>query len=92
MSVDAQGVALGAKGLVLLGSLDRLVGFLSLYSSSASLAELIDSLKIEVAKSKLGHREVVLTVAAETTGRMDRIAEIARLAGGHTFTGTSRHF
>lgn len=92
MTVDAQGVALGAKGLVLLGSLDRLVTFLSLYSSSASLSELIDSLEIEVARSKLGHREVVLTVAADTTGRMDRIAEIARLAGGHTFTGTSRHF
>ena len=37
ISLDAKGIALGGKGLVLLSSLDRLVGFLALYSSSAPL-------------------------------------------------------
>jgi hypothetical protein len=92
ISLDSKGVALGAKGLVLLPSIDRLVGFLSLYSASAPLADVLATLAIDVVKSKLGHREVVLAFAAEGSDRMDRVAELARLAGGYTFTGTSRHF
>lgn len=92
ISLDAKGIALGAKGLVLLSSLDRLVGFLSLYTRHASLADLIPSLTIEVVRSKLGTREVVMTFSADSSERMDRMAELARLAGGHIFTGTKRHF
>ncbi len=50
------------------------------------------SLEIEVVRSKLGTRELVLSFAAESSDRMDRMAETARLVGGFTFTGTSRHF
>ncbi len=92
LGLDARGVALGAKGVVLLPSIDRLVAFLALYTRQGSLAEILRSLSIEVVRSKLGAREVTLTFAAETSDRMDRISEIARLAGGYTFTGTSRHF
>src|SRR5689334_18436781 len=92
LGLDAKGVALGAKGLVLLPSIDRLVAFLALYTRQGSLADILRSLSVEVVKSKLGAREVTLTFAAESSDRMDRIAEIARLAGGYTFTGTSRHF
>jgi hypothetical protein len=92
IALDAKGVALGAKGLVLLPSLDRLVGFLALYSRSASLADLLGSLSIELVRSKLGSREVVMSFAADTSERMDRMAEIARLSGGYLFTGTKRHF
>ncbi|MCC6528019.1 MAG: hypothetical protein IT373_35560 [Polyangiaceae bacterium] len=92
LGLDARGVALGAKGLVLLPSVDRLVAFLALYTSSASLGDLLGSLRISVVKSKLGHREVVLAFAADSTDRMDRVSEIARLAGGYVLTGTSRHF
>ncbi|MDC3959420.1 hypothetical protein [Polyangium jinanense] len=92
LGLDARGVALGAKGVVLLPSIDRLVAFLALYTRQGSLADILRSLAIEVVRSKLGAREVTLTFAAETSDRMDRIAEIARLAGGYTFTGTSRHF
>ena len=45
-----------------------------------------------VVKSKLGTREITLEVSAESSDRMDRLAETARLVGGFTFTGTSRHF
>src|SRR6185437_1473019 len=92
LGLDAKGVALGAKGLVLLPSIDRLVAFLALYTRQGSLAEILRSLTVEVVRSKLGAREVTLTFAAESSDRMDRIAEVARLAGGYAFTGTSRHF
>lgn len=92
LGLDARGVALGSKGVVLLPSIDRLVAFLALYTRQGSLADILRSLTIEVVRSKLGAREVTLMFAAETSDRMDRIAEIARLAGGYTFTGTSRHF
>lgn len=99
ISLDAKGIAIGAKGLVLLSSIDRLVGFLSLYTSTASLTDLLGSgasgastFSIDVVRSKLGNREVVMSFAAEASDRLDRVAELARLSGGYTFTGTSRHF
>src|SRR4029079_7490336 len=73
-------------------SIDRLVAFLALYTRQNSLADFLRTLVVEVVKSKLGAREVTLTFAAESSDRLDRIAEVARLAGGYTFTGTSRHF
>src|ERR1700751_2663572 len=91
LGLDAKGVALGAKGLVLLPSIDRLVAFLALYTRQGSLAAILRSLSVEVVKSKPGAREVTLPFAAESSDRLDRIAEVARLAGGYTFTGTSRH-
>jgi hypothetical protein len=92
LGLDAKGVALGAKGLVLLPSVDRLVAFLALYTRGGSLEDILRSLVVEVVRSQLGAREVTLTFGAESSDRMDRVAEIARLAGGYTFTGTSRHF
>src|SRR5262249_45910077 len=92
LGLDAKGVALGAKGLVLLPSIDRLVAFLALYTRQGSLTDILRSLVVGIVKSKLGAREVTLTVGAESSDRMDRISEVARLAGGYTFTGTSRHF
>ena len=92
LGLDAKGVALGSKGLALLPSMDRLVAFFALYTRQGSLADILRSLVVEVVKSKLGAREVTLTFSAESSDRMDRVAEIVRLAGGYTFTGTSRHF
>jgi hypothetical protein len=92
IGIDTKGVALGSKGLVLLPSLDRLVTFLSLYTSQRSLEDLLRSLTVELVRSKLGAREIVLTFAVDSSARLDAVADIARLAGGFTFTGTSRHF
>src|SRR6201996_55501 len=92
LGLDAKGVALGAKGLVLLPSIDRLVAFLALYTRQGSLADILRSLSVEVVKSKLGAREVTLTFTAESSDRLARAAEVARLAGGYAFTGPSRHF
>jgi hypothetical protein len=92
LGLDAKGVAIGAKGLVLLPSIDRLVGLLSVYTRERSLEDLMPSLAMNVVKSKLGTREITLEIAADSSDRMDRLAETARLVGGFTFTGTARHF
>jgi hypothetical protein len=92
LGLDAKGVALGSKGLVLLQSIDRLVALLSVYTRERSLEDIIPSLGILVVRSKLGTREVAFEFAAESSERMDRVADTARLVGGFAFTGTSRHF
>ena len=92
LGLDSKGVALGGKGLILLPSIDRLVALLGVYTREHSLEDLMPSLEIQLVRSKLGTREIVLSFAAESSDRMDRMAETARLVGGFTFTGTSRHF
>jgi hypothetical protein len=92
LGLDGKGVALGAKGLVLLSSIDRLVALLAAYTRERSLEDLVPSLTIRAVRSRLGVREIAFEVASESSDRMDRLAETARLVGGFTFTGTSRHF
>ncbi|MBI5536517.1 MAG: hypothetical protein HY898_27595 [Deltaproteobacteria bacterium] len=92
LGIDGKGVVLGARGLVLLASVERLVAFLSLYTSERSLGDIIASLKIEVVRSKMGTREVLLSMSATNSEFMDHVAEVARLALGHSFTGSARHF
>jgi hypothetical protein len=92
LGLEAKGVALGAKGLVLVPSIDRLVALLSVYTRDHSLEDLMPSLALRLVRSRLGTREITIEFAAESSDRMDRIAETARLVGGFTFTGTSRHF
>ena len=92
LGLDAHGVALGSKGLVLLPSIDRLVAFLAAYTEQRSLEDVLSSLHIAVVQSSLKHREFLLEIAAESSSRMDAFAETARLVGGTIFTGTSRHF
>jgi hypothetical protein len=92
LSLDGKGVALGTKGLVLLPSIDRLVAWLAVYTRERSLEDVLPSLDIHTVKSKLGTREIAMSIAAESSDRMDRVAETTRLVGGFCFTGTSRHF
>jgi hypothetical protein len=92
LGLDSKGVALGTKGVLLLPSIDRLVALLAVHTQEHSLEDLMASLEIQLVKSKLGTREILFAFAAESSDRMDRIAEGARLVGGFTFTGTNRHF
>ena len=92
LGLDAKGIALGAKGLVLLPSIDRLVAFLAVYTRERSLEDIVPSVAMHVVRSRLGTREITLEVAAESSDRMDRLAETARLVGAFTFSGTTRHF
>jgi hypothetical protein len=92
LGLDAKGVALGTKGLVLLPSVDRLVTLLAACARERTVEDMMPGLAMHVARSKLGTREISLEFAADSSDRMDRVAEMARLVGGFTFTGTSRHF
>ncbi|MEM1415072.1 MAG: hypothetical protein AAGH15_09240 [Myxococcota bacterium] len=89
---DARGVVLGQRGVVLFPSLDRLVAFFRAYGDEGSIDELLPSLVIRRVVTPLKTRELMLGVQAESSYRMDRIAGVAKLAGGLVFTGTSRHF
>lgn len=92
VSPDARGVVLGQKGAVLFPSLDRLVAFLRAYGEEGSLDELLPTLSLRRVITPLKTREILLLCGAESSYRMDRVASIAKLAGGLVFTGTSRHF
>ncbi len=92
LGLDSKGVALGQRGLILLPSIDRLVALLGVYTRERSLEDLTPSLEIHSVRSKLGARELTVQFAAESSDRMDRMAETARLVGGFAFTGSSRHF
>jgi len=92
VGLDPRGICLGAKGLVLLPSIDRAVAFLAIYTREVSLTHVLDESSIQLVRSKLGAREVALVFQTPTSDVLDRLAEIARLTDGFTFTGTSRHF
>jgi hypothetical protein len=92
IGLDAKGIALGKRGLLLFSGVDRLVSFLAVHAQEQSLAALLPGLELEVVRSKLGTREIVLGFDADSSERLDRVAETARLVGGFTFTGTMRHF
>lgn len=92
VSPDARGVVLGQKGAVLFPSLDRLVAFLRAYGEEGSLDELLPTMSIRRVVTPLRTREILLLCGAESSYRMDRVASVAKLAGGLVFTGTARHF
>jgi hypothetical protein len=91
LRLDADGVALGARVLVLLPSLDRLVAFLTLHATERSLSDL-PALTVQLCETKLKTREIVIGFGVTTTDGIDRVAGVARLAGGTIFTGTQRIF
>lgn len=100
LALDPSGVALGARGLVLLPTVERLVAFLSMYTRDRSFADLLGErdtgaeggLEVTVVRSPLKTREIVLSFPAASTTLLDVVADVARLAGGVTFTGSGRYY
>ncbi len=96
LSLDASGVALGARGLVLLPTIERLVSFLAVYTREHSLADPVagahERLELSIVRSALGAREIVLTLPATSTTLLDAVADVARLTGGLVFTGARRYW
>lgn len=103
LALDPSGVALGSRGLVLLPTIERLVAFLSIFTRDRSFGDLLGereagcpesegALEVMVVRSPLKTREVVVSFPASSTTLLDVIADVARLAGGLTFTGTSRYY
>lgn len=89
---DPRGILLGRYCLMTFPTLEGAVSWLRLYSSEASLDELMANLTITKARTQLGSREIVIQIPAISSYASDRAARLARLVGGAIYTGTSKHF
>lgn len=89
---DPRGVVLGRFCLVVFPSLEGVVSWLRVYSHEASLDELVSGLEVLRVRTPLMSREMALKLPAVSSYAADRIARIARLVGGTTYTGTAKHF
>jgi hypothetical protein len=89
---DPRGVLLGPRGLLVFASLDRVVAFLRAVSEDGTLDEIVPELDLRWLSTPLKTKELMLSFAADSSYRMDRVASLARLSGGSLFTGASRHF
>ena len=92
LTADPRGVALGRSCLVLLPSLDRVVGLLRGMSREMSIDDLRPGLTIEQVATPLKSRELVVILPVRNSHAADQVAAVAGLNGGITFTGTARHF
>ena len=89
---DPRGILLGRLCLMTFPTLEGAVSWLRLYSSEASLDELMAALQIAKVKTALGSREIVIQIPAVSSYAADRAARLARLVGGAIYTGTAKHF
>jgi hypothetical protein len=89
---DARGIVLGKLGVLSFPSLDGVVSWLRLYGDEDSLDDLLPGTHILRARTQLGSRAFLLMIPTASSYILDRAARCARLAGGATYTGTSRHF
>jgi len=89
---DPRGILLGRYCLMTFATLEGAVSWFRLYSSEASLDELLANLTITKARTALGSREIVVQIPAVSSYAADRSARLARLVGGAIYTGTSKHY
>lgn len=92
VGTDARGVVLGKLGILLFASIEGVVRWFRLYADEDSLDDLLPNTKILRVISPLKSRACLLVLPATSSYVLDRAARCARLAGGATYTGTSRHF
>jgi len=89
---DPRGILLGRYAVMTFATLEGAVSWFRLYSSEASLDELLANLTIMKCKTALGGREIVVQIPAVTSYATDRAARLCRLVGGAIYTGTAKHF
>ena len=89
---DSRGVVVGKLGVLAFPTIDGVVRWLRLYADEDSLDDLLPSTRIVRALTPMKSRACLLTIPAATSYVLDRAARCARLAGGATHTGTSKHF
>jgi hypothetical protein len=92
VSTDARGNAVGKLGVLAFPAVDGAVRWLRLYADEDSLDDLLPSMKIVRGLTPMKSRAVLLVIPAASSYVLDRAARLARLAGGQTFTGSSRHY
>jgi hypothetical protein len=89
---DPRGILLGRFLVMTFATLEGAVSWFRLYSSEASLDELLPNLTIQKCRTALGGREIVTQIPAVSSYAADRAARLARLVGGAIYTGTAKHF
>jgi hypothetical protein len=89
---DPRGILLGRYIVMTFATLEGAVSWFRLYSSEASLDELLANLTITKSKTALGGREIVVQIPAVSSYAADRAARLCRLVGGGVYTGTAKHF
>jgi hypothetical protein len=89
---DPRGILLGRFVAMTFATLEGAVSWFRLYSSEASLDELLANLTIIKARTALGGREIVVLIPAVSSYAADRAARLCRLVGGGVYTGTAKHF
>jgi len=89
---DPRGILLGRFCVMTFATLEGAVSWFRLYSSEASLDELLANLTIQKCRTALGGREIVIQIPAVSSYAADRAARLARLVGGAIYTGTAKHF
>jgi hypothetical protein len=89
---DPRGILLGRFCLMTFPTLEGAVSWFRLYSSEASLDELLAALTITKARTALGSREICVQIPAVSSYAADRAARLCRLVGGAIYTGTSKHY
>jgi hypothetical protein len=89
---DGRGILLGKLGALSFPSIDRLVTFFRLFCLESSIDDLSPRLRIEEVQSQLQVREYCVFLQAGSSHLLDRVARLCRVAGGHVFTGSTKHF
>jgi hypothetical protein len=89
---DPRGVLLGRYCLLTFPTLEGVVSWFRLYSSEASLDELLAGMEITRVRTPLQSREMVVRIPAVSSYACDRAARLTRLVGGAVYTGTTKHF
>jgi hypothetical protein len=89
---DPRGVVLGRYGMLLFPTLEGVVSWFRIYSAESSLDELLPGMAIYRVRTPLQSREMLVRIPATSSYALDRASRCAKLVGGSTFTGTSKHF
>src|SRR5512146_568877 len=83
---DPRGILLGRYCLMTFPTLEGAVSWLRLYSSEASLDELMANLTITKTRTALGGREIVIQIPAVSSYAVDRAARLEGPATAEIYT------
>ncbi len=92
LAANAQGVVAGRELALRFATMDRLVWFLRLLSGATDLDASWNEMRLWLARSPLGIREMLVIMPIPSTEAADTVAQAARTAGGQCTTGAGRHF
>ena len=92
LSADTRGIAVGRFCVILLPSVDRVIGLLRGLSEAGQLEDLAAALKIYQVQTPLKSRELIVQAPVAGSHIADAISAVSALMGGLIFTGSSKHF